>query len=82
LKNLTALLLLALKQRKQAGGRAVVGALPAMVRAGDIGTQDILAQRQAAQLAALQQAAGGSEREISRLMAREQQQRMGCTSSC
>jgi hypothetical protein len=61
---------------QQAGGRAVVGALPAMVRAGDVGTQNILAQRQAAQMAALQQAAGGSEREISRLMAREQQQRM------
>jgi hypothetical protein len=61
---------------QQAGGRAVIGALPAMVRAGDVGTQNILAQRQAAQMAALQQAAGGSEREISRLMAREQQQRM------
>jgi hypothetical protein len=60
---------------QQAGGRAVIGALPAMVRAGDVGTQNILAQRQAAQMAALQQAAGGSEREISRLMAREQQQR-------
>lgn len=60
---------------QQAGGRAVVGALPAMVRAGDIGAQNILAQRQAAQMAALQQAAGGAEREISREMAREQQQR-------
>lgn len=61
---------------QQAGGRAVVGALPAMVRAGDVGAQNILAQRQAAQLAALQQSAGGAEREISREMAREQQQRM------
>ena len=61
---------------QQAGGRAVVGALPAMVRAGDVGTQNILAQRQAAQMAALQQAAGGAENEISRLMAREKQQRM------
>lgn len=61
---------------QQAGGRAVIGALPAMVQAGDIGAQNILAQRQAAQLAALQQAAGGAEREISREMAREQQQRM------
>ena len=60
---------------QQAGGRAVVGALPAMVRAGDVGAQNILAQRQAAQMAALQQAAGGAEREISREMAREQQQR-------
>jgi hypothetical protein len=60
---------------QQAGGRAVIGALPAMVRAGDVGTQNILAQRQASQMAALQQAAGGAEREISRLMAREQQQR-------
>jgi hypothetical protein len=33
---------------QQAGGRAVIGALPAMVRAGDVGTQNILAQRQAA----------------------------------
>ena len=60
---------------QQAGGRAVVGALPAMVRAGDVGAQNILAQRQASQMAALQQAAGGAEREISREMAREQQQR-------
>ena len=61
---------------QQAGGRAVVGALPAMVRAGDVGTQNILAQRQAAQLAALQMGAAGAEKEISREMAREQQQRM------
>jgi hypothetical protein len=61
---------------QQAGGRAVVGALPAMVRAGDVGTQNILAQRQAAQLAALQMGAAGAENEISREMAREQQQRM------
>ena len=60
---------------QQAGGRAVVGALPAMVRAGDIGAQNILAQRQAAQLAALQMGAAGAEKEISREMAREQQQR-------
>jgi hypothetical protein len=61
---------------QQAGGRAVVGALPAMVRAGDVGTQNILAQRQAAQLAALQMGAAGAEKEISREMTREQQQRM------
>jgi hypothetical protein len=61
---------------QQAGGRAVVGALPAMVRAGDVGAQNILAQRQAAQLAALQMGAAGAEKEISREMAREQQQRM------
>jgi hypothetical protein len=61
---------------QQAGGRAVVGALPAMVRAGDVGAQNILAQRQAAQLAALQLGAAGAEKEISRDMAREQQQRM------
>jgi hypothetical protein len=61
---------------QQAGGRAVVGALPAMVRAGDVGTQNILAKRQAAQLAALQMGAAGAENEISREMAREQQQRM------
>jgi len=61
---------------QQAGGRAVVGALPAMVRAGDVGAQNILAQRQAAQLTALQIGAAGAEKEISREMAREQQQRM------
>ena len=61
---------------QQAGGRAVVGALPAMVRAGDVGAQNILAQRQAAQMAALQMGAAGAEKEISRDMAREQQQRM------
>ena len=77
LEELNRTLATGIEAAQAAGGRAVVGALPAMVRAGDIGTQDILAQRQAAQLAALQQAAGGSEREISRLMAREQQQRMG-----
>jgi hypothetical protein len=77
LEELNRTLATGIEAAQAAGGRAVVGALPAMVRAGDIGTQDILAQRQAAQMAALQQAAGGSEREISRLMAREQQQRMG-----
>jgi hypothetical protein len=61
---------------QQAGGRAVVGALPAMVRAGDVGAQNILAQRQAAQLAALQLGAAGAEKEIGREMMREQQQRM------
>ena len=61
---------------QQAGGRAVVGALPAMVRAGDVGAQNILAQRQAAQLAALQFGAAGAEKEIGREMMREQQQRM------
>jgi len=61
---------------QQAGGRAVVGALPAMVRAGDVGAQNILAQRQAAQLTALQLGAAGAEKEIGREMMREQQQRM------
>ena len=60
---------------QQAGGRAVVGALPAMVRAGDVGAQNILAQRQAAQMGALQMGAYGAEQEISRGLAREQQQR-------
>jgi hypothetical protein len=61
---------------QQAGGRAVVGALPAMVRAGDVGAQNILAQRQAAQLTALQLGAAGAEKKIGREMMREQQQRM------
>ena len=59
---------------QSAGGRALIGALPGMVRAGDVGTQDILAQRQNAQMVALQQASMGSEREINRNLTREQQQ--------
>ena len=59
---------------QSAGGRALIGALPGMVRAGDVGTQDILAQRQNAQMAALQQASMGAEREINRNLTREQQQ--------
>jgi hypothetical protein len=76
LEELNRTLATGIEAAQAAGGRAVVGALPAMVRAGDVGTQNILAQRQAAQLAALQMGAAGAEKEISREMAREQQQRM------
>ena len=51
------------------GGRALVGALPGMVRAGDKGTLDILAKRQADQMNALKSSAFGSEREINRNVA-------------
>jgi len=61
---------------QQAGGRAVVGALPGMIRAADLGTQDILAKRQAAQMGALQMGAYGAEQEISRQLSREQRERM------
>ena len=49
---------------KQGGGRALVGALPGMVRAGDAGALDILGQRQAQTMDALGFAAQGAEREI------------------
>jgi len=61
---------------QQAGGRAVVGALPGMIRAADLGTQDILAKRQAAQMGALQMGAYGAEQEISRQLSREQRERL------
>lgn len=54
-----------------AGGRAVVGALPGMVRASDAGALDILGQRQAQTMQALGFAAKGSENEIERKMYRE-----------
>jgi len=50
------------------GGRALVGSLPGMVRAGDQGTIDILAKRQQDQLNALRSSAFGSERAIDRDM--------------
>ena len=53
-----------------AGGRAVVGALPGMVRASDAGALDILGQRQAQTMQALGFAAKGSENEIERKMYR------------
>ena len=66
----------AISAAQQAGGRAVVGALPGMIRAADLGTQNLLAQRQALQMGALQRSALGSEAEIGRGLTREQQQRM------
>ena len=54
-----------------AGGRAVVGALPGMVRASDAGALDILGQRQAQTMQALGFAAKGAENEIERKMYRE-----------
>ncbi len=48
------------------GGRALVGSLPGMVRAGDQGTIDILAKRQQDQMNALRSSAMGSERAIGR----------------
>lgn len=58
-----------------AGGRAVIGALPGMVRAADVGAMDILAQRQAQTMDALQLAAQGAEREIGREFQREMMER-------
>ena len=54
-----------------AGGRAVVGALPGMIRASDAGALDILGQRQAQTMDALGFAAQGAEREIGRDINRE-----------
>jgi hypothetical protein len=54
-----------------AGGRAVVGALPGMIRASDAGALDILGQRQAQTMQALGFAAKGAENEIERKMYRE-----------
>lgn len=58
-----------------AGGRAVIGALPGMVRAADLGAMDILGQRQAQTLQALQVAAQGSESELARKFQREMMER-------
>ena len=60
---------------QQGGGRALVGALPGMVRAGDVGALDILGQRQAQTMQALQFAAQGSERELQRDFQREMMER-------
>ena len=60
---------------QQGGGRALVGALPGMVRAGDAGALDILGQRQAQTMQALQFAAQGSERELQRDFQREMMER-------
>lgn len=50
------------------GGRALVGSLPGMVRAGDQGSIDLMSKRQQDQMRALQIGAMGSERKISRDM--------------
>ena len=60
---------------QQGGGRALVGALPGMVRAGDAGALDILGQRQAQTMQALQFGAQGAEREIGREIQREMMER-------
>jgi hypothetical protein len=58
-----------------AGGRAVIGSLPGMVRAADVGAIDILGQRQADTMQALQFGAQGAEREIGREINREMMER-------
>jgi len=58
-----------------AGGRAVVGALPGMLRAADVGAMDILAKRQADTMQALGVAGAASEREIGRELQREMMER-------
>jgi hypothetical protein len=58
-----------------AGGRAVIGSLPGMVRAADVGAIDILGQRQADTMRALQFGAQGAEREIGREINREMMER-------
>jgi hypothetical protein len=58
-----------------AGGRAVVGALPKMIRASDAGALDILGQRQAQTMEALSFGAQGAEREIGRNINREMMER-------
>jgi hypothetical protein len=60
---------------QQGGGRALVGALPGMVRAGDAGALDILGQRQAQTMQALQFGALGAEKEIGREIQREMMER-------
>jgi hypothetical protein len=60
---------------QQGGGRALVGALPGMVRAGDAGALDILGQRQAQTMQALQFGAVGAEKEIGREIQREMMER-------
>lgn len=60
---------------QQGGGRALVGALPGMVRAGDAGALDVLGQRQAQTMQAIQFGAQGAEREIGRETQREMMER-------
>jgi hypothetical protein len=60
---------------QSAGGRAVIGSLPGMIRAADVGAMDILGQRQAQTMDALQLAAQGAEGQIGRELQREMIQR-------
>lgn len=58
-----------------AGGRAVIGSLPGMVRAADVGAIDILGQRRSDTMQALQFGALGAEKEIGRELGREMMER-------
>jgi len=58
-----------------AGGRAVIGALPGMIRASDTGALQILGERQDRTMQALGISAQGSEREIGREINREMMER-------
>jgi hypothetical protein len=60
---------------QSAGGRTLIGALPGMTRAADVGAIDILGQRQAQTVDALQFGAQGAEREIGRKINREMMER-------
>ena len=64
-----------------AGGRAVVGALPGMLRAADVGAMDILAKRQADTMQALGVTGAASEREIGREFQREMMERQAAQSA-
>ena len=58
-----------------AGGRAVIGALPGMIRASDTGALQIFQDRQDRTMQALGIAAQGAEREIGREIGREMMER-------
>jgi len=60
---------------QQAGGRALVGALPKMIGAADAGTIDIASKRQSDTMQALQFGAQGAEAEIGRNLSREMMER-------
>jgi hypothetical protein len=60
---------------QSAGGRAVIGALPGMIRASDTGALQILGERQDRTMQALGISAQGYEREIGREINREMMER-------
>ena len=60
---------------QSAGGRAVIGALPGMIRASDTGALQIFQDRQDRTMQALGIAAQGAEREIGREIGREMMER-------